>query len=243
MKLVKGIVLGALLAMPVAGLADEVTNVTYKSSVSLGATFKSGNTDQSLYTMDLNWNRYAPKNDWINSLYGEYGETENAQTEGKIRAQSDYRYKVGGSKFFVGAFGEALSDAIRKIRFRGTIGPDAGYYFINKEKHKFDVSLGLNYVYERTATEERDYGAWRLAGNYLIDFTEISTFYLNVSYSGNIEDVEDSTGLLVTGLKSKVKDNLSLFIEFRDDYDNEKDAGIEENNDITVLAGLTYDIM
>lgn len=243
MKFFKGVFFAALMAMPLVGLADEVTNVTYKSSAALGATFKTGNTEKSLYTADLKWDRFAPKNDWINSLYGEYGETDKERTEGKIRGQSDYRYKFGGKNFFVGAFSELLNDAVKQIRFRGKIGPDVGYYFINKEHHKLDASFGINYVYERTAKHERDYGEWRLAGNYFINMTDTSEFYLNVEYSANLEDYTDSLGLLVTGVKSQIKDNFSIYIELRDEYDNVLDDGVDEYNDVTILAGLAYDFM
>ena len=243
MMFVKGVLLVALMAVPVVGLAEEATNVTYKSSIALGATFKSGNTDKSLYTMDLKGERYAPKNDWINSLYGEYGETDKSVTEGKIRGQSDYRYKFGGNDLFAGVFGEMLNDAVKEIRFRGKIGPNVGYYFINKDNHKFDASVGVNYVYERTSADERNYGEWRLAGNYFIKLSEKSEFYLNAEYSANIEDYQDSLGLLVTGVKSQVKDNFSIYIELRDEYDNILDGGAEEYNDVTIIAGLAYDFM
>ena len=243
MMFVKGVLLVALMAVPVVGLADSVTNVMYKSSVALGATFKSGNTDKSLYTMDLKGDRYAPNNDWLNSLYGEYGETDKAVTEGKIRGQSDYRYKFGGENFFAGAFGEMLNDAVKQIRFRAKLGPNVGYYFINKDNHKLDASAGVNYVYERTSADERNYGEWRLAGNYFINLTEKSEFYLNAEYSANIEDYADSLGLLVAGVKSQVKDNFSIYIEVRDEYDNVLDGGAEEHNDVTITAGLAYDFM
>jgi len=242
MKLIKGLLLGALAVLPLAGMA-EVTNITYKSSVALGATYKSGNTDKSLFTMDLNGDRFSPKSDWINSLYGEYGKTEGEQTEGKVRGQSDYRYKFGSKNFFGGVFAEALSDSIKQIRFRGKLGPNVGYYFINKEKHKLDTSAGINYVYERTSADERTYGEWRVAGNYFIVMTETSEYYLNVEYSANLEDYDDGNGLLVTGVKSKLKDNLSVFIELRDEYDNMPDTIDTEHNDVTIVAGLTYDIM
>ena len=77
MKVFKGILLATLVALPVAGFAeDAVTNITWKSSLALGATYKDGNTEKSLFTMNLKGDRFAPKNDWINSLYGEYGKTE-----------------------------------------------------------------------------------------------------------------------------------------------------------------------
>ena len=51
MTFTKGLLLAALVVAPLAGFADEVTNVTYKSSVALGATYKSGNTEKSLFTI------------------------------------------------------------------------------------------------------------------------------------------------------------------------------------------------
>ncbi|MEE9368589.1 MAG: DUF481 domain-containing protein, partial [Pontiella sp.] len=141
MKMIKGVLLGILIAMPVAGFAAN-TNVTYKSSIALGATYKSGNSDKTLFTMDLKGDRYSPKNDWLNSLYAEYGKTGTSttpktQTEGKARGQSDWKHKFGGKNFYGGMFGEVLTDAIKQIRFRGKLGPNLGYYWINKDTHKF----------------------------------------------------------------------------------------------------------
>lgn len=243
MRMIKGILLGALLAAPLMGFSKEVTNVTWKSDIALGATYKDGNTEKSLFTMNYKANRFATENDWLNNLYGEYGKTEGSQTEGKLRGQSDYRHKFGGKNFYGGVFGEVYHDAIKDINFRGKLGPNIGYYWIQKEMVTFDTSAGINYVHERTSAGERDYGEWRLAANYIRDLTETANFYLNVEYSANLEDEQDGTGLLVTGLKSKVSDKLSMFIELRDEYDNMPDTATTEYNDVTILAGLAYEIM
>lgn len=250
MKLIKGVVLGALVAVPIMGFADEVTNVTWKSSISLGATVKKGNTDKTLYTMNFKADRRAPKSDWINSLYGEYGETENKgtgkdeQTEGQLRGQSDYRYKFGSENFFGGIFSELYHDALKQIDYRIKIGPNIGYYWINKEAMKLDTSFGINYVHEDVWGGSDDYAEYRAALNYLWQFAENSSYYLNIEYSANVEDVDDGGGLLVTGLKSKINSKFSMFVELRDDYDNMlPDDSDVEHNDVTFLAGLTYDIL
>ncbi len=243
MRMIKGVLLGALLVAPMMGFGEEVTNVIWKSSISLGATYKAGNTDKTLYTMNFKADRFAQKNDWLNSLYGEYGKTEGAQTEGQLRAQSDYRRKFGGKNFYGGIFSEAYHDTIKDINARIKVGPNIGYYWIQEEAMKLDTSVGINKVYERTSTGERDYAEWRVAGNYLWDISESANYYLNVEYSANVEDEQDGNGLLVTGLKSKVNGKLSMFIELRDEYDNLPDSPTTEYNDVTILAGLTYDIM
>lgn len=243
MRMIKGVMLGALLVVPVMGFGKEVTNVTWKSSVSLGATYKSGNTDKTLYTMNYKADRFSPENDWLNNLYGEYGKTEGDQTEGQLRGQSDYRRKFGGKNFYGGVFSEAYHDAIKDINVRVKIGPNVGYYWIQEETVKFDTSVGVNYVHESTAAGEDDYGEWRVAANYLRDLSESANYYLNVEYSADLEDEQNGSGLLVTGLKSKINSKFSMFIELRDEYDNRPDTSTTEHNDVTILAGLTYDIM
>jgi hypothetical protein len=240
--------MSVLIAVPAIGMAESTaTNITWKSSLGLGATFKDGNTSKSLYTGTLKGDRYAPMSDWINSIYTEYGKTEGDQTEGQVRAQSDYRYKFRGKKLYGGVFGEGYYDDIKKIRTRLKIGPKIGYYFIKTETMTFDTSFGINYVYERTATTEDNFGEYRAAANYLWDLSETASYYLNVEYNAAMEDTDDGNGLLVTGVKAKVNARFSTFIELRDEYDNTPpvvDDATGENadhNDVTIVAGLTYD--
>jgi len=238
----KGVWLAALVALPMAGFsADAVTNTSWKSSLALGATYKDGNTEKSLFTMTIKGDRFSPENDWLNNLYAEYGKTEGDQTEGQVRGQSDYRHKFGSKNFFGGVFGEAYYNDIKQIRTRLKLGPNIGCYFINQEAMKLDASFGINYVYERTATSERDFAEYRAAANYLWDFTETASCYFSIEYSANVEDTNDGNGLLITGLKTKMSDQLALFVELRDEYDNTPDGVGVEYNDVTVIAGLAYD--
>lgn len=244
MRMIKGAVVLAILAMPLVGRAEDapVTNVTWKSSVALGATYKSGNTDKTLYTLDFKANRYAPKSDWINNLHGEYGTTEGEQTEGQLREQSDYRYKFGGKNWYGGVFSEAYHDALKDINYRIKIGPNVGYYFINKEAVKLDGSFGINYVHETNADGSDDHAEWRIAGNYLQVLSKTASLYANAEYSCSFDDSKDGTGLLVVGAKSKVNERLSMFIEAREEYDNLPVDDLERT-DTTIIAGLSYDLL
>ncbi len=244
MRMIKGLILAAAAAVPLMSqAADEpVTNVTWKSSVSLGLTYKDGNTEKSLYTMNLKGDRFAPKSDWINSLYGEYGTTESAQTEGQLRGQSNYRYKFGSENFYGGIFAEGYHDAIKDIYVRVKIGPNIGYYFINSERTKLDGSIGINGVYEDTSQGEQEYAEWRVAGNYLYTISEGASCYVNAEYSTRIDDTDQGSGLLVVGAKSKLRERLSMFIEAREEYENNPAPGTE-HTDTTIIAGLSYDIL
>ena len=250
MKYLNKILLSVLISMPLIGLAEgekaATTNKLWKSNLALGATYKNGNSEKSLFTLNLRADRFGEHNDIINTLYAEYGQTgtptsPKEQSEGQVRGQSEYRHKLGDSKFFVGAFGEARNDAIKQIRIRVKLGPAIGYYFIDKENMKLDATFGVNYVYERTAANgEDDYGEYRAAANYIWNITDKSDFYFNVEYSADIEQVDvRNSGLLVTGVRSQVYEALSLFLELRDEYDNLPAPGTKCSNE-TIIAGLSY---
>lgn len=243
MKMIKGTMLIAALAMPLMGYAaDPATNVTWKSSIAAGATYKDGNTDKTLYTTDFKADRTAPRSDWINSVHGEYGKTESQQTEGQLRGQSDYRYKFDGGNFFGGVFTEGYHDAIKDIYVRVKLGPELGYYFINSATVKLDGIAGLNEVYESTSDGDKDYAEWRVASHWDWTIAENSSAYASVEYSAPIDDHESGTGLLVTGLKSKIQERFAMYAELRNDYEN-KPAGGREHSDTTVVVGVAYDIM
>lgn len=243
MKLVKGMLLSALISMPLLSQAEEVTNVTWTSSVSAGATYKDGNTDKKLFNVQYAIDRISPESDWLGRLYTEYGKTDGDQTEGQFRVQSDYRHKFGDDKnWFGGVFSEGYYDDIKNIRTRIKVGPNVGYYFYNDDVRKLDASFGVNYVYRRTADSEDDFAEFRAASKYKWNFSETAEYYFHIEYASKADDIDDGTGLLVTGVKSQMNDKLSLFVELWDAYDNMPDPDVD-HNDVTLIAGITYDIM
>ena len=231
-----------LIAIPITCFSeDSITNTTWKSGITLGATYKSGNTDQSLFTLNIKANQKAPNYDWNNLLHAEYGKTDGEQTQGQVRTQSDYRYLIKESDFFGGWFAEAYTDSIKQIRTRLKTGPNIGYYFIRNKKITFDSGIGLNAVYERTAKTEETFAECRVATHFIWNFSKNASYYFSIEYSADVENVDNGSGLFITGLKSKMNDHLSLSIELRDEYDNIVDSSNIEHNDITIIAGIGYD--
>ncbi|MBT8046685.1 MAG: DUF481 domain-containing protein, partial [Pontiella sp.] len=189
--------------------------------------------------------RRAEETDLIASLYGEYGTTEDpgtgveSTTEGQLRGQAELRWKLDG-KLYASINTELLHDALKDISYRLSIGPNIGYYFIDDDDQKLDISLGVNEVFERVAGKDDDYATIRVAEKYSWQINEASDFYFNTEFNARAEDVEDNTTLFVTGVKSKVSEQLSIFTELRDEYDSRPTAGVK-HNDATLLVGLNYD--
>ena len=69
----------------------------------------------------------------------------------------------------------------------------------------------------------------------------VSSTYSKVEFSGNTGDpFVDYYGWLILGVKSSLLDDISLFAELRNDYNNVPDLDITKKNDVLVNLGLSY---
>ena len=69
-----------------------VVEAAWDNEASLGLNYRSGNTEKSLYKINIKSEKYTTDHDWLHSLYAEQGMTEALQTEGLVRFKSEYRF-------------------------------------------------------------------------------------------------------------------------------------------------------
>ena len=214
----------------------------WENQVSFGADYRSGNTKKSLYTFDFKRDKYSESSDWINRFYSEFGQTEGLQTEGLVRASSEYRSRFDSSNYFTSVLIQAVHDSIREVRIRGNLGPNVGIYLIDESDHKLDVSVGINSTYDRGVKREETYAGYRFLMNLKWKLNDFALTYTNLEFSGNIDDpLIDYYSWLVIGIKSSLSDALSLFAEVRSDYDNLPSLKTAKKNDTLMNIGLNYD--
>lgn len=230
------------LSNPIFAEADKDPKVDWKSSIALGSTYRRSTVSKMNGTLNLKTSRYAKKSDWISSLYGLYGKTEGIQTDGELRGKSDFRYKLlGNNTFYGGLYSEAYHNSVKDVSLRLRLNPSVGYYFIYRDALKLDASAGTTLTYERPGGQTERFGSIRLAGSYDRKITDTTTYYLSAEYNMSLEDSADSDGSLITGIKAKITENLSLNLEFRDQYENISSRSNTRRNDITVTTGISYD--
>ncbi len=226
--------------LPWMGYAEGAP--AWENEMALGANYRSGNTEKSLYTLNVKRERYSDVSDWLHGFYGEQGETEGEQTEGLVRARSEYRLRFSDPVYFASVIAQGLHDSIRGIRLRAQLGPNLGMYVIDDEVLKLDVAAGFNATYDRGLEGSSQYAGYRFSANFSWDFSERASSYAQIEISGNVEEpMEDYYGWLVLGLKSGLLDSVSLFAELRNEYDNMPDASGSERNDVLANLGLMYD--
>ena len=214
----------------------------WENEMSLGANYRAGNTEKSLYTLNIKRESYSNESDWLHGFYGEQGETGGEKTEGLVRARTEYRVRFSNPAYFASVIAQGLHDSIRGIRLRTQLGPNLGIYVMNNGILKLDVAAGFNATYDRGIQDSAQYTGYRFSANFNWDFNEWASSYAQIEISGNVEEpMEDYYGWLVFGLKSGLLDSASLFAELRNDYDNMPDVLGSEQNDLLITLGLMYD--
>lgn len=219
-----------------------VVEAAWDNEASLGLNYRSGNTEKSLYKINIKSEKYTTDHDWLHSLYAEQGMTEALQTEGLVRFKSEYRFRADAQPYYASIVVQGLHDAIRGVKLRAQLGPSYGYYFVQSDPLKVDASVGLNATDERTILSHELYLAYRLAGNVNWKFNHHASLYVNGEISGNVEEpAQDFQSLVVIGMKSAITDTVALHAEVRNDYDHQPDKVDAKKNDLLVTVGLTYD--
>ena len=232
-------ILIACLAIALMGVAAENE---WDNEASLGLNYRSGNTEKSLYILNLKSEKFNTDYDWLNALYAEQGKTEALKTEGLVRFKSEYRLRAADRSQYGSMLFQGVHDAIRGVKLRAQIGPSYGYYFLQSEAMKIDASMGLNATDERTELAHEFYMAYRFASNVDWQFNERASFYFNGELTGNVEEpTDDFQSLLVFGLKSGVTDRIALHAELRNDYESRPEWVGSEKNDLLITVGFTYD--
>jgi putative salt-induced outer membrane protein YdiY len=213
----------------------------WKNEVSLGLNYRSGNTEKSLYKLNVKSEKYSSAHDWLHSVYAEQGMTEALQTEGLVRFKSEYRLRATAQNYYGSLVVQGLHDAIRGVKLRAQFGPSYGYYFVQSDQVKIDASIGLNATDDHTILTHDLYLAYRLAGNINWKFNSQASLYVNGEVSGNVEEpAQDFQSLFVIGIKSAITDTVALHAELRDDYDHQPDKVGAKKNDLLITIGLTY---
>ena len=212
-----------------------------KNHAKAGFSLRSGVVDSSLFTLNLKSESYSSKSDWINSFYLENGKTEQIKTEGLVKLNSEYRLRFKNENYFGSIFTQGTHDVIRGIHYRFQLGPNIGYYFLNSEKIKMDLSSGLNATYERV-NNKKSYAALRISARMNYKLNLKSETYANIEINNDLSDFKNNfNGLFIIGLKSNILNSISIYSEIRNDYDNSPTKINTDKNEFLLTMGFAYD--
>ncbi|MFT5734058.1 MAG: putative salt-induced outer membrane protein YdiY [Planctomycetota bacterium] len=127
---------------------ERVSN--WSNKVSLGATFRSGNTDQVDYSTLLRVSRETARTRWTNKYIGAISNVSDEETANNHRVNSQFDIYLTKRAFLTAPGVDVYRDRFQNIALRLTPYVALGYEVLDTDKQSCSVSLGPAFRYQRT---------------------------------------------------------------------------------------------
>lgn len=225
--------LGRFFAQDDAAADAAEAEAVWTGSVTLGATFTSGNSDitsaaadaEAVYaTADYRWSitgywtaiDQTVKDD---DGAGTVTETKTKQHREGLRTQYDYFFD---DQLYAYAMGRFDADSEANLNGRSNVGVGLGYQFYEEADRSLAGEIGLNYIKEDFTGQDDDaeFTSARAAYNYFyrmnenVDFTQLGEIY------PSLEDSDDFTARLTSALQVALSTSMFMKLQHILDYDN-----------------------
>jgi putative salt-induced outer membrane protein len=227
--------------------ANVTTNANpWKSSITVGVTIARGNTDTTLASVTAMTEKKWTQNDLIFEADGLYGETrapnaaketENAET---LHGFSQYNRFFDNGFYWYGR-ADGFHDGIADIKYRVTLAPGLGYFFITNKTLDLSAEIGPGYIREQLDGRSESFATLRMGEKFHYNISPSAKVWETIEFLPQVNDFNNYIINFETGIDAALnkKKNLSLRTVLRDSYNNVPAAG-RLKNDLQIIAGLAY---
>jgi putative salt-induced outer membrane protein YdiY len=218
----------------------------WKLSVSFGLSIARGNTDNTLASATAFAERKWTQNDLALGADGLYGETKtpdapkytrNAET---LHGYSQYNRTLGDD-FYAYARADGLHDGIADIKYRVTLSPGLGYYFVTNKTMDFSSEIGPGYIKEQLDGDTKSIAMLRLAEKLHYAISPRAKAWEAVEILPQMNKFDNYFVNAEVGAEAGLTkgNKLSLRTVLQDSYNNVPAAG-RLRNDLKLIASLGY---
>lgn len=215
--------------------------------VTIGATFKDGNTNSKAVAARARAVRRGDNSRWTLNAGYDFIETEGEVAERAAFGEAKYDHFV--TKKLFGYFLNRLDKKwSQDLTLRYTGGAGAGYQFIETPKTNLYAEAGLTYVFEDYETDrtvfpsvssDDEYVAARFFAHFFKAITGTTSFNQDVTLLSGLRRADDVSVLSESTLSVKLTGALSASAMVILEYDNTPARG-RDRVDTTYILGLTY---
>ncbi|MDB6057425.1 MAG: hypothetical protein JWO95_1269 [Verrucomicrobiales bacterium] len=242
------LIAAAVLAIQVSTHAQDPTLASKKpvweSSAAAGLTLTSGNSDSVLGTLAATTGKKWNANEVALGIDGAYGKTKVNGVETKSAASihgfGQYN-RLFNERLYGYARVEGLHDDISKIRYRLTVSPGAGYYFIKNKTTDLCGEVGPGFVAQRLGSVTKDYFTLRLGEKFNHKLNDRARIWQTAELLPQIDRFKNYIFNFEIGIEADItKDRkLSLRTYLQDTYNSEPALG-RKKNDMKLVTGIAY---
>jgi putative salt-induced outer membrane protein YdiY len=218
-------------------VAKPATN-QWATTVAAGLTLTRGNSDVLLFTSKVASVKKNAKDEYsleADASYGENNGVDNAET---LHGSAQYNH-LFSEKFYGFANVEGLHDGIQDIRYRLSINPGAGYYFIKSKATSLVGEIGPGIVTEQLNDVQTTYASMRVAEHLDQALSPTSKMWEKAELISQVNEPDNYYVNAEIGMETAITKKLSLQVTLDDDYVNDPAAG-RVPNDIKLVSGIAY---
>jgi putative salt-induced outer membrane protein YdiY len=241
MRTPSAIMLAALAACG-AGLAQaqpaDPPKPLWESSASLGLTLTRGNSDTLLFTGDIQTKRKEPQNEYAFGVGGAYGENNKIRNNESLNGFGQWNH-LFTDRFYGYLRADGLHDGIADIKYRVTVGPGVGYYFIKAPNTSLSGEVGPGYVFENKGGKTKNYATLRVGERFEQKLSAKARLWQSLDYYPQIDDFKNYFVVGEIGVEAALTAKLSLRTYLQDTYYNKPAPG-RKSNDIKLVSGIKY---
>jgi putative salt-induced outer membrane protein YdiY len=223
-----------------------VPTYPWKSQIAFGLTLARGNTDATLASATFGTEKKWPENDLIFGADGLYGETKNpGQQQFTESAEVLHGFSQYNRTITDGLYGymrlDGFHDGIADIKYRLTVAPGIGYYFITNKITDLSAEVGPGYIREQLGGDTRSFATLRVAEGFHYAISAHAKAWETVEYLPQVDEFNNYIVNLEVGVEAGLNkgNNLSLRSVLRDSYNNVPAAN-RLKNDLKLITSLVY---
>jgi len=219
-------------------VAAPTNKPAWESAITFGVTLTSGNSDTLLANTTFSTHRINPTNEWLFGADASYGENNAVKSAEILHGFGQYNH-LFTPRWFGYARADGLHDGISDVKYRVTLSPGAGYYFIKTKATMLAGEAGPGVVFERLDGENKTYLTPRLAERFEHKMDDHTRVWQSVEFMLQVDNPDNFLVNAEVGVEAALTKKLSLRTVVDDSYANIP-APSRKSNDVKLISGLAY---
>ena len=219
---------------------------SWATTVAFGLTIARGNTDTTMASAAARTEKKWQENDLVIGADGLYGTTKvpnNAsasETAETLHGYSQYNRSFW-TRFYGFGRADGFHDGIADIKYRLTLAPGLGYYFVTNKMMFLTGEIGPGYIKEQLDGETESFATLRLAEKFNYIISPHAKAWEGVEILPQVNEFNNYIVNAEVGVEAGLTkgNKLSLRAVLQDSYNNIP-AADRLKNDLKLIASLAY---
>lgn len=219
------------------GMTQEI-KYPWESRAALGLTLTQGNSDTLMATASLSTQRKTPVNEYSAGIGAAYGKSDSVKNAESYSAFGQFNH-LFSERLFGYVRADYLHDGVADLRYRVTLSPGVGYYFLKTTNTTLAAEVGPGVVFRDQGGDHEIFATLRMAERFEHKFDNGARVWQSLEFLPQVDKWENYIINAEVGGEASLTKSLSLQVVLTDTYNSLPAAG-RKSNDLKLVSGIAY---